>query len=195
VFSASICAGGFLAITALPREAWRREPEPACPALGPADFRSWGFVSLVLALLALVWIDSTAFATIQHTAELKGRTWGGPSQQWLMGGVHLAAAVLAGALIDAGWFRGLLLGTFLLFALAFRMLGVWGLDATLAGPLYAIGISTYSVALILIPSARADQAGLIPARGRAALLYGVAGWLGSALGVGMAQHLHHLPPP
>ena len=194
VFSAAVCAVGFLAITALPREALRHEPDPACPALGPSDFRSWGFVSLVLALLALVWIDSTAFATIQHTAELKGRTWGGPSQQWLMGGVHLVAAVLAGALIDAGWFRGLLLGTFFLFALAFRILGVWGLDATLAGPLYAIGISTYSVALILVPSARADQAGLIPARWRAALLYGVAGWLGSALGVGMAQHLHHLPP-
>jgi hypothetical protein len=68
-----------------------------------------------------------------------------------------------------------------------------GADAALAGPLYAIGISTYSVALILVPSARADQAGLLPARWRAALLYGVAGWLGSALGVGMAQHLHRLP--
>lgn len=194
VFSAAVCVVGFLAITTLPRDVLQRDPEPACPALGPADFRTWGFVSLVLALLALVWIDSTAFATIQHTAELKGRTWGGPSQQWLMGGVHLLAAVTAGVLIDAGWFRGLLLITFGLFALAFRMLAVWGLEATLAGPLYAIGISTYSVALILVPSARADLPGLLPARWRAALLYGVAGWLGSALGVGMAQHLHRLPP-
>ena len=193
LFSAAVCALGFLAITALPHEATQRAPEPACPALGRADFRSWGFASLVLALLALVWLDSTAFATIQHEATLRGRTWGGPGQQLLMGAVHFVAALMAGALIDAGWFRGLLLGTFVLFALAFRMLGVWGMEATLAGPLYAIGISTYSVALILIPSARADAPGLLPARWRAALLYGVAGWLGSALGVGMAQHLHRLP--
>ncbi len=193
LFSTAVCAIGFFAITLLPRDADRREPAPACPALRDTDFRSWGFLSILLALLALIWIDSTAFATIQHTAELKGRTWGGPGQQLLMGGVHLLAAIAAGALIDAGWFRGLLLGAFLLFALAFRLLAAWGLETSLAGPLYAIGISTYSVALILVPSARADQPGLLPARWRAALLYGVAGWLGSALGVGMAQHLHRLP--
>jgi mono/diheme cytochrome c family protein len=140
-----------------------------------------------------VWLDSTAFATIQHTMELKGRTWGGPHQQWLQGGVHLAAAIAAGALADRGWFRGLLLATFVAFAVAFRMLGVWGADAALAGPLYAAGISTYSVALILFPSARPDAAGLAPVRWRSGLLYGVAGWLGSALGVGMAQHLNRLP--
>lgn len=192
VFAAAVCAVGALAVTLLPRET--EEPQPACPALRDSDFRAWGFASLVLALLALVWLDSTAFATIQHTAELKGRTWGGSGQQLMMGGIHLLAAIMAGALVDAGWLRGLLVATFLFFVLAFRMLAVWGFDAALAGPLYAIGISTYSVVLILIPSARADRPGLLPARWRAALLYGVAGWLGSALGVGMAQHLNRLPP-
>ena len=191
LFAAAVCAAGALAVSALPGTT--PDPEPACPGLDRADFRGLGFASLTLALLALVWIDSTAFATIQQTEALKGRTWGGPARQLLMGLVHLWAAVAAGALVDRGWFRGLLLGTFALFVIAFRMLAVWGTATVLPGPLYAIGISTYSVALILVPSARADEPGLLPARWRAALLYGVAGWLGSALGVGMAQHLHHLP--
>ncbi len=193
IFCAAICGVGFIAILATRREALEISPAPACPSLRDDDLKSWGFASIILALLALVWLDSTAFATIQHTAGLKGRTWGGPSQQWLMGGTHFLAAVLAGALADKGWFRGLLAGTFLLFVLAFRMLAVWGIDAAAAGPLYAIGISTYSVALILFPSARPDSPGQIPARWRSAILYGIAGWFGSALGVGMAQHLHRLP--
>jgi mono/diheme cytochrome c family protein/uncharacterized membrane protein len=193
LFSAAVCAAGFLAVTALPRDAATPPTAPACPGLQRADFASWGFASLLLALLALVWLDSTAFATIQQTTALKGRTWGGPHQQLLNGLLHLLAAMAAGALMDRGYFRGLLLGVFALFVVAFRLLDVWGTDAALAAPLYVIGISTYSVALILVPSARADETGLLPARWRAALLYGIAGWLGSALGVGMAQHLHRLP--
>lgn len=191
LFSAGVCAIGFLAITTLPR--LTPEAAPACPGLTRSDFRGLGFASLVLALLALVWLDSTAFATIQNTSELKGRTWGGPQQQLLQGLVHLFAAMAAGALVDRGWFRGLLTGAFVAMVVAIRMLAVWGADVSLAGPLYAAAISTYSVALILIPSAFPDEPGLFPARWRAAILYGVSGWLGSALGVGMAQHLHQLP--
>jgi cbb3-type cytochrome oxidase cytochrome c subunit len=181
-------------LTAVATARWRDdEPGAACPGLGDDDLRGLGLAGIVLAFLALVWLDSTAFATIQHTTELKGRTWGGPSQQILMGAVHVVAAVAAGALADAGLFRGLLFGTFLVFAAAFRMLHIWGTDATWAGPLYVAGISTYSVALVLFPSARPDTPGTIPARWRSALVYGIAGWLGSALGVGMAQHLHRIP--
>ena len=194
LFSAAVCGIGYLAVSSWPRLPPKPAAvEPACPGLEQADFRGWGFASIVLALLALVWLDSTAFATIQHTDSLKGRTWGSPTLQACMGAVHLLAAIVAGILIDRGWFRSLLAGTFLLFVLAFRMLTVWGPEAVWSGPLYAVGISTYSVALILVPSARADAPGLLPVRWRAALLYGIAGWLGSALGVGMAQHLHHLP--
>ncbi len=193
LFSAAVCGAGFIAVSALPRDDETRATAPACPGLQRDDFAGWGFFSLLLALLALVWLDSTAFATIQQTTALKGRTWGGPHQQIMNGLVHLFAAMAAGALMDRGYFRSLLLGTFVLLVAAFRMLALWGPGAGLAAPLYVIGISTYSVALILVPSARADAPGLLPARWRAALLYGIAGWLGSALGVGMAQHLHRLP--
>lgn len=195
LFCAAVCLLGLTA-TSLHARAQRTET-PDTPAAAPGlqrdDFRSWGFASIVLGLLALVWLDSTAFATIQHSHGMRGRTWGGPALQLEQGAIHILAAMAAGWLADRGWYRGLLVGAFLLFALAFRMLAVWGMDAMAAGPLYAVGISAYSVALILFPSARPDEPGLVPARWRAALLYGVAGWLGSALGVGMGQHLDRIP--
>lgn len=193
VFSAGVAFAGAVAVWSAGAGLLDAPPRAACPAISDSDARGWGLASVVLALLALVWLDSTAFATIQHTMDLKGRTWGSPQRQWLQGGIHLLAAIAAGALADRGWFRGLLLAAYLLFAAAFRMLGAWGADALIAGPLYAVGISFYSVALILFPSARPDAPGLVPARWRSGLLYGVSGWLGSALGVGMAQHLHRLP--
>jgi cytochrome c oxidase cbb3-type subunit 2 len=47
------------------------------------------------------------------------------------------------------------------------------------------------VALVTYPSA--PDHGDLPARWRAGLLYGIAGWIGSGLGVGMAQDLHRIP--
>ncbi|MDY7095349.1 MAG: cbb3-type cytochrome c oxidase subunit II, partial [Acidobacteriota bacterium] len=57
------------------------------------------------------------------------------------------------------------------------------------------GISFYSVALVVYPGAAPAAEGLVPPRWRAGLGFGIAGWLGSALGVGMAQDLHHVPRP
>jgi cytochrome c oxidase cbb3-type subunit 2 len=171
-------------------------------ALRPRDMRGLGFVSIVLAFLALVWLDSAAFAVIQETVGLKGQTWGAGAQLWLLGATHFAGALLAGWAIDRGWFRGLLLLAYGLFVVAFTLLSATGANALggsllggslYGGPLYAIGISLYSTALVLYPSFRPDGPGLVPRRWRAALLYGVAGWFGSANGVGMAQQLHHIP--
>ena len=66
-------------------------------------------------------------------------------------------------------------------------------SSALAGPIYALAISTYSVALVLYPSYRGDAKGLVPVRWRAGIVFGVCGWIGSALGVGMAQDLHSIP--
>lgn len=156
----------------------------------------WIFASVVLSFLALVWLDSAAFAVIQESAALKDPTWGASSAKWLLGGVHFVAAVLAGALLDRGAFRGLLVAAFTLFVIAFTTLGPGGaglVPLALAGPLYAVGISFYSTALVAYPAWRADARGRVPRRWRAAWLFGVAGWLGSALGVGMAQDLHRIP--
>lgn len=165
--------------------------EPDHPALAAADLTGWGLISLVLSFLALVWLDSAAFAIIQETAPLKDPTWGSAGHKWLQGSVHLTAAVAAGRLIDRGAFRQLLLGAYGLFVVAFGLLEQ-GLAVAWSGPIYAVGISTYSVALVAFPSL-GPGSGPVPRRWRAALVYGVAGWIGSALGVGMAQDLHHIP--
>jgi cytochrome c oxidase cbb3-type subunit 2 len=109
----------------------------------------------------------------------------------VIGACHALAAIVAGRLLDRGLFRSLLLGTFVAFALAFALLerGVgWG-----TSPLYAAGISTYSVALVTFPSWRGSGPGLVPPRWRAALVYGVAGWIGSALGVGLSEGVDRVP--
>lgn len=193
LFSAAVCGLGVVAVARMPTPA---SPSPAgtSPATRRADsYRGANVLALVAMLFALVALDSTAFATIQNTPALKALTWGSPGLKLMLGVVHAAAAVLAGWLIDRGACRRLLLATLGLFAVAFAWLQSGGGAAWAAGPLYAIGISTYSVVLIALPSLHPEEPGLIPVRWRSALLYAVAGWIGSALGVVLAQRLHAIP--
>ncbi len=169
-------------------------PAPSRPALSRRDCHGLGLASLILSFLALIWLDSAAFAIIQETAGLKGSTWGSASQKLILGAGHLLAAVVAGRLIDRGYFRSLLLAAFCLLGVSFTLLDS-GRFLGFAGPIYAFGISLYSVALVVFPAYRQDEPGLVPRRWRAGIVYGIGGWLGSALGVGMAQNLHYIPRP
>lgn len=159
----------------------------------PVLYRRFGLAALVAAFLALVWIDSAAFAAIQESPELAAGTWGTAAGKVLLGVTHLAAAVAAGMLLDAGLLLAVLAGTAGLFAVALPLLAGGGGPAALWGALYAAGISAYSTALVVFPAGRGEVPGLVPARWRAGLLYGIAGWVGSALGVGMVQDLHRIP--
>ncbi len=179
-----------LALAALALAPGRIEPEAV-------EDDSPGFIRLLVIFLVLIWLDSAAFAIVQATPELKARTWGTAAQKLVQGSVHLLAAAGAGALIDAGVFFAIPLAAGGLFAVAFPLLQAGGgVIAGIAGPLYAIGISFYSTALVVAPAR-----GTPPSpRWRAGLLFGVAGWIGSALGVGMAQDLGRIqawfqPPP
>lgn len=155
-----------------------------------SSFRSFrSFLPLLATFLVLIWLDSAAFAIVQASPELKAQTWGSAAQKLLQGSVHFAAAVGAGALLDLGVGMAVPLAAWVLFAVAFPLLQHGG--GAIAGPLYAVGISLYSTALVVMPSSRARDA--VPPRWRAGLLYGVAGWLGSALGVGMAMDLGRIP--
>ncbi len=167
-------------------------PDAVPLALDRSDVRGVGFATLVASFMALVWLDSAAFAVVQQTPELKGATWSG-ARIATLGIVHLAAAIAAGSLIDRGQFRALLAGAFALLVSAFLVLTHSQTLGGFAGGLYAAGISLYSVALVACASCHPDGPGLVPLRWRAAILFGVAGWIGSAAGIGMVQDLHRIP--
>jgi cytochrome c oxidase cbb3-type subunit 2 len=67
------------------------------------------------------------------------------------------------------------------------------LDPKMASVFYCIGVSIYSTALVLAPSLFVDNKFCKDTKFRSGVLYAVAGWFGSAMGIGMAQDLHIVP--
>lgn len=191
LFSAVVAGVGWFAVWfSNPRDQAQASTLPLRPA---HEFTRFGFAAVVLMFLSLVWLDSTAFATIQLTEGLRSHTWGTPNMKMMLGFVHAFAAIATGWLIDRRHLKSLLVGTFVLFAISFTMLQSNTDASWFSGPLYAIGISVYSTALVAFPSLHIESPGLVTIRWRAALLYAIAGWIGSGLGVGLAQHLHSIP--
>jgi len=64
----------------------------------------------------------------------------------------------------------------------------------LASILYPVGVSLYSVALVAYPSLIAPASSAAERGRQAGWIYAIAGWLGSALGIGMGRNLGHVPP-
>jgi biotin transporter BioY len=95
--------------------------------------------------------------------------------------VHLGAAVLAGWALDRAW-RGRAVG----LAAGLLWLAAGEHHVPGAGWLYMAAVSGYSVALVDY-AARSGRPGLV------ALVYGVAGWGGSAAGIMVMQGSEHLP--
>ncbi|MGE0640612.1 MAG: cbb3-type cytochrome c oxidase subunit II [Thermoanaerobaculia bacterium] len=143
--------------------------------------------AVLLALLALVLVDSAFFAALQASPERLALTWGAPGLSLRQGAVHLVAAVAAGVALDAGMLSGLLVLVALLFGLGMPAICASG-DSPAVGALgaiaYAAGIAAYSAALVAAPTLVAEKRSR--RLGWAALMYGVAGWIGSTAGVGAA---------
>lgn len=149
------------------------------------------FLFLLLWFTALVWFDSAAFYIIQHAPALHTGAWASSANLWRTGLIHLLAALVAAWLLARRGLATTLTSAFVMLAGACVFLQN-PMHAGLAAWLYPAGVSLYSVALVAYPAYllvaeakhRARQAGLI---------YAVAGWGGSAMGIGMAQHLHRVP--
>lgn len=182
--AAVLCAIG-AAITFVPLP-----PSADSPA---ADSRRTLPLGLALCgFTALVWLDSAAFFIIQNTPVLKSGTWQGTAHLWTNGAIHFAAAICGAWLLRR---RGLMAT----LAAAFLVLGGACLllhnpqQIALASLLYPLGVSIYSVALVAYPAFLAPAADDAE-RGRiAGWIYAVAGWAGSAMGIGMGQHLGYVP--
>jgi len=155
-------------------------------------FASPPFLMILAAFAALVWLDSAAFFIIQHTALLKAGTWTGTAHLWINAGVHFVAAVGAALLLRSRHFPVVLCAAVLALGAACLLLA-HPASILSASVLYPAGVSFYSVALVAYPSSLSGAASLGERARRAGWLYAVAGWTGSALGIGMGQHLGMVP--
>jgi cbb3-type cytochrome c oxidase subunit II len=157
--------------------------------------RSRGTLPFGLALCgftALVWLDSAAFFIIQNTPALKSGTWQGTAHLSTNGAIHFAAALCGARLLQRKGLMATLAAAFLLLGGACLLLHN-AQQIALASLLYPAGVSIYSVALVAYPALLAAVANDAE-RGRiAGWIYAVAGWAGSAMGIGMGQHLGYVP--
>ncbi len=147
---------------------------------------------IVLSFTALIWFDSAAFFIIQNTPSLKSGTWQGNAHLLTNAALHLLAALASAWLL--GRQRVTTVLGFAVLALASACLLLHSsAGATPASLLYPIGVSLYSVALVAYPSLFAPAASWSQRGRTAGLLYAVGGWFGSAMGIGMGQHLGYVP--
>lgn len=151
-------------------------------------FPMWGSLAL---FTALVWLDSAAFFIIQHSEDLKSGTWGN-EWLWRNAAVHLSVAIAVGIWLARGGAK--LLPAFAWAILAVAVLAVNG-ESTgqFSGWLYPAGVSLYSAALVAWPGWFSGVDDTRRAGWRAAWLFAIAGWFGSANGIGMAQTLQRVP--
>jgi hypothetical protein len=170
---------GLLAVQLFEQRAPRQE------AVG-YDYTPGGKAAWTGIFLALVWLDSAAFFIIQNTVDLKMAGWVGSPWLLLNAGVHLVSGLAAGLLLDRRWMaRTVGIGAALLI-IACVLLDQGSGRQFRAAAFYAAGVSLYSTALVFYP-ARSGRPGL------AALVFAVAGWIGSGLGIGMAQDHDRVP--
>jgi cbb3-type cytochrome c oxidase subunit II len=182
--SAILCLAGILVTLK------QTAPQSAESATTPEATIS--FFRVLACFTALVWLDSAAFFIIQNTPALKASTWQGAIHLWVNGLLHLVAALASAWCLRWRGLRFLLSLSFLALALACLLL-----DTTrilLASAFYPVGVSLYSVALVAYPSLLAPTSSAAERGRQAGWIYAIAGWFGSAMGIGMGQNLGHVPP-
>ena len=152
-------------------------------------FSPWAAVAL---FTALVWMDSAAFFIIQHSGEMKSATWGA-ALLWRNAVLHLAFALAAGYWLARGGARSLPGTAWVVLAVAALAVNHVA-SRGIAGWFYPAAVSLYSTALVAWPGWFSGSAGPKAAGWRAAWLFAIAGWFGSANGIGMAETLQRVPP-
>lgn len=183
IVSASVCILGIgVASRILPRSADPPANQNAAPP----------FLLVLACFTALVWLDSAAFFIIQNTSALKQHTWEGTVHLWLNGGLHFIAALASAWLLRRRGLAVTLAAAFGFLACACLLLSRPA-GAALASGFYPVGVSLYSVALVAYPGFLAPAATVAERGRKAGWIYATAGWIGSALGIGMGQHLGYIP--
>jgi cbb3-type cytochrome c oxidase subunit II len=169
------------------------EPRPESLKEKPSVSTALPFPLVVASFTALIWLDSAAFFIIQNTTALKAGTWQGDAHLWANAIIHLCAALFSAWLLLRRELPVVLAAAVLALAFACLLL----LDparAITASIFYPIGVSLYSVALVAYPSLLSSASATTQRGRQAGWIYAIAGWIGSALGIGMGQNLGHVPP-
>jgi len=148
--------------------------------------------SALLFFFVLIWLDSAAFYIIQHSQTLKSGTWQGTSHLVAIGLLHCVAAIFCGLVLNRKSFYAILCAAFFFLAVACLLLHSSFLLTT-ASIFYPVGVSLYSVALVAYPSLLSGASSVRDRSRIAARIYAIAGWIGSALGIGMAEHMGQVP--
>lgn len=122
---------------------------------------------------------------------MKSGTWGA-EHLWRNSALHFFSAILAGIWMAKGKIKVLPILAWVVLAIASLAVNH---TSTLAvtGWLYPVGVSIYSVALIAWPAWFSGAKMKNQISWRAAALFGIAGWFGSANGIGMARSLENVP--
>ncbi len=149
--------------------------------------------AMLIILTVLIWLDSSVFFIIQNSPLLKARSWGNDFQLFSQAACHFMGALIAGRWFVKGYVKRLGVITWMLFMISFYALQKGSSANFVFAGLYAVGISIYSTALVALPSYRHVLFPFGGAEKKAGLLYGVSGWLGSTLGIGMARDLYRIP--
>jgi cytochrome c oxidase cbb3-type subunit 2 len=167
------------------------QPQPEETLAAPQNPIS--FPRVLACFTALVWLDSAAFFIIQKTPALKSATWEGSIHLSANGALHLLAALASVWLLRRRGLLFVLSASFLALGIACLLL----LDPqriAWASIFYPIGVSLYSVALVAYPALLSSATSAAERGRQAGWLYAIAGWGGSAMGIGMGQHLGSIPP-
>ena len=171
---------------------WRPRLEAVDIPIAPARAARRGrWHWIVMAFLLLVWLDSALFYIIQENRSLRELSWGAEPFLWPIAAVHLLGALLAGWFLDRGWRLQLFPLAWLALAAGAAGLQWLGREAFILA--YVAGVSLYSTLLVYLPSSDARQPAGPSSFLRAATVYVVAGWIGSGLGIGMAENLSRIP--
>jgi cytochrome c oxidase cbb3-type subunit 2 len=151
------------------------------------------FAHVLASFTVLIWLDSAAFFIIQNTPGLKADTWQGSIHLWTNGMLHLLAALAGAWLLSRRRLSLVLFASFFALGIACLLL----LDphrVALASVFYPVGVSLYSVALVAYPALLSPAISTAERGRQAGWLYAIAGWSGSAMGIGMGQNLGYVPP-
>jgi MFS family permease len=202
LIAALVCLGGFYCAMRAPIGEYDRSPRQShglgskdvmhragCPVSDRKTSPRLVLLGWVCVFMVLVWADSAAFTRIQETPALKAASWSGSLQLLSLGIVHFFAAVVAGFFMHTGRWK-LLLGT-AFFGLWIGWLGLeHGVGGLLPAWIYAGSVSFYSTALVGFALLRGNGARSTVWAG---MVYGVSGWIGSAMGIGMVNDLGTVP--